>query len=476
MALARLRAPPVLDHAELAEREGHEDVDGVHHHQRVDGSAGVQQHQERGAAHQEHAVLHGEAVAEGAEAMRKEGILGQVGHHARAGDESRLRGDEQQQGLRRNGNDHVPVADGERTQVEVAGQHLRQHVVHRLAGHRVDAHQQVSEDDPARGDRQAGGHVDHGPLGGQDPRLPHDVEPVGDRLDAGVGARAQRVGAEEEQCETDESHGAQVVRKTVGHAARDLVGPAEVEEDAARDQDGVRRQEGEEDGHQDADRFPDAPEVQHGEDGHRHQLDRQLPDMPVLREVAEDGLAAGRHRRRAGEDVIDQQRRPAHHACARTDQARGDDVPPTAEGKMLDDLGVGRRDDQDGQPGREREEDGEVLVVAEVLERLLGAVGAGRQPVRAESYPGEECRQRKGVEEVRVLEVLGPAQQDPLESLPPADGPRDRRFGWGGRNGARRRGGRGLLHGRPFPSTSPTEGGLSERPADLKVTWFRVLA
>src|SRR2546426_11803761 len=65
-------------------------------------------------------------------------------------------------------------------------------------------------------------------------------------------------------------------------------------------------------------------------------------------------------------------RRAAHHARARTDQARGDDVPAAPEGKMLDDLGVGRRDDQDGQPGREGEEDGEVLVVAEVLERLLG--------------------------------------------------------------------------------------------------------
>src|SRR6195256_4139504 len=142
---------------------------------------------------------------------------------------------------------------------------------------------------------------------------------------------------------------------------------------------------------------------------------------------------------------------PAHHARARTDQARGDDVPPASEGKMLDDLGVGRRDDQDGQAGREGEEDGQVLVIAEVLERLLGAVGAGRQPVRAQSHPGEEGRQRERVEEVRVLEVLGPTQQDPLEPLPPADGPRDRRFGWWGRNGARRRGGRGLLHGRPLP-------------------------
>src|SRR5205085_5410175 len=146
--------------------------------------------------------------------------------------------------------------------------------------------------------------------------------------------------------------------------------------------------------------------------------DRQLPGVPLLWEVAEDGLAAGRDRGSAGQDVIDQQRRAAHHAGARSDQARGDDVSAAAEREMLDDLRVGGGDDEDGDPGREREEDGEVLVLAEVLEGLFRTVRAGGQAVRAEADPGEKGRQRERVKELRILDVLGTAQEDPLEALP----------------------------------------------------------
>ena len=40
-------------------------------------------------------------------------------------------------------------------------------------------------------------------------------------------------------------------------------------------------------------------------------------------------------------------------------------------------------------------------------ERLVGAVGARRQPVGAEADPGEERDQRELVEGVRILDVLG---------------------------------------------------------------------
>src|SRR5205823_3169359 len=154
---------------------------------------------------------------------------------------------------------------------------------------------------------------------------------------------------------------------------------------------------------------------------------RQLPGVPFRGEVAEDGLPASRDRGGAGEDVIDQQRRAAHHAGTRPDQAGGDDVSAAAERKMLDDLRVGGGDDEDGEAGRQREKDGEILVLTEVLERLLRSVRAGGQTVRTQADPGEKSRQRKRMEELRILDVLRATQQDPLESLPPGSPPTLRR-------------------------------------------------
>jgi len=294
MAFLRLGTPPVADHPHLAEREGDEDVDGVHHHQGVDRAVRVQQHEEGRAAHQQHAVLHGEAVAERAEPVRQEGILRQVGHHAGAGDESGLGGDEQQQRLGGDGDEHVPLTHRQRAEMERACEHLRQPVVHRLPRDRMDAHQQIPEDDPAGGHGEAGGHVDHRPLAGEDARLAHDREAVRDRLDSGVRARAQRVGAQEQQRKGDEPHGAEIVREAVRDAARHLVGAPEMEADASADQDDVREQESEEDGQQDPDRFLHAAQVEDRQRCDRGQLDRQLPHVPVAREVAEDRLASCR--------------------------------------------------------------------------------------------------------------------------------------------------------------------------------------
>src|SRR5207245_9334659 len=75
-----------------------------------------------------------------------------------------------------------------------------------------------------------------------------------------------------------------------------------------------------------------------------------------------------------GEDVVDGQRRAAHHSCARPEQAGGDDVTAAAEGEVLDDAAVGGRDDEDRERGRCGKEDGEIRVLAQVLERVLRAV------------------------------------------------------------------------------------------------------
>ena len=87
-----------------------------------------------------------EAVAEGREPGGEPAVQRHVGQHARAVQEARLRGDEQQRGLR-----------GERDQDESerravrpgGGEMLEQHGIERLAGFGGDAIEQVADSRPA---------------------------------------------------------------------------------------------------------------------------------------------------------------------------------------------------------------------------------------------------------------------------------------------------------------------------------------
>src|SRR5207245_9501710 len=114
-----------------------------------------------------------------------------------------------------------------------------------------------------------------------------------------------------------------------------------MEPDATADQDDVREEEREKDGQQDPDRLLDAAQVEDGQHRDRGQLDRQLPYVPLVREVAEDRLAARRDRGGASENVIDAAGRAAHHAGPGPDQAGSDDVAAAAERETPDDLRVG---------------------------------------------------------------------------------------------------------------------------------------
>ena len=290
----------------------------------------------------------------------------------------------------------------------------------------ADVEEQVAEDDAARRDREADGHVCHRPLGGLHPRLAHDLQAVRDCFDARVRAAAQRVCAEEEEREPAEAHRAQPAMEAGRDLRRDLVRASQMEPDAGGDDDRVRRDEDEEDGRQGLHRLLDAAQVQEDEDDERGQLDLELEREPRYLQVrppiavgqdAEQRIAAGRDRDGDGQNVVDEQRRAAHHSEPRSEKAACDHVPAAAEREVLDDAAVRGRDDQHREGRRHGQEDGEISVLAQVLERLLWAVRRGGEAVRAETDPGEECRQRDVAEQLWVLEVPGLAEQDPLQPL-----------------------------------------------------------
>ena len=130
------------------------------------------------------------------------------------------------------------------------------------------------------------------------------------------------------------------------------------------------------------------------------------------RQEAEDRVGARRDRDGDREHVVDEQRGARDHAQLLPEELGRDDVAAAARGELLDDAAVPVADDEDGQRRREREEDGEPGVLAELAERLVRTVRARREPVGAEPDPGEERDERELVERVRILDVLRRAEEE----------------------------------------------------------------
>jgi hypothetical protein len=84
---------------------------------------------------------------------------------------------------------------------------------------------------------------------------------------------------------------------------------------------------------------------------------------------------------------------------------------------MLDEVRIRDGDDQDGDGGHRREDDGQVLVRAERLVRLLGAVRGGRQAVRAEAHPGQEGDEGGVAEDLGIADVSRLADDGTAELL-----------------------------------------------------------
>ena len=133
------------------------------------------------------------------------------------------------------------------------------------------------------------------------------------------------------------------------------------------------------------------------------------------REEAEDGVAAGDDGDGDRQHVVDEQGAAGEDAGLLAQGVRGDDVAAAARGEVLDDARVGVGDDEDGQGGGQGQDQGQVGVLAQDLEGLLGTVGGRGQAVGAEPDPGQDGDQGDLVEERRVLDVAGLADERPLD-------------------------------------------------------------
>ena len=202
----------------------------------------------------------------------------------------------------------------------------------------------------------------------------------------------------------------------LGELGGDGGGLAEVAAHPAEDEDGVGDEEEREDRGEDAHRLLHAAQVEDHEQHDGRPLGGDLPGRERGRQEAPDGLASRGDRHRDGEDVVDEQRGAGDEAGSRAQEPRRHHVPAAAEGEVLDDPGVGERDEQHRPGRRERQRRGEEVQVADGPVELVGAVGRGGEAVGAQPHPGEQRDERDVVVGPRVVDVPGRAEEDAAQA------------------------------------------------------------
>ncbi len=169
---------------------------------------------------------------------------------------------------------------------------VREDGVERSAGDRRDIQQQIAHEEPAGGQGQGNGHVEHRAFPGSDFGLSHDLQTVGNRLDAGVRAAAERIGPQKDQENAHASDGGQIMGEFGMDVTRQGFEAAEIAEYAVAEQQNMRGDENDEDGRQDLDRFFDPADVQ---DHQEHDQSRGGQDLVLLisqGQEAEQGIHA----------------------------------------------------------------------------------------------------------------------------------------------------------------------------------------
>ena len=208
---------------------------------------------------------------------------------------------------------------------------------------------------PAAVKAQRERHQEHRPLARPHPRFLQHVDVVRDRLDACVGAAAERVRLEKQR-HHEEPARLSSQRSSLPDRCMDLRHQCVAMTcDAVRDQREMSETEADEDRREQADRFTHAAQVQvdqqHDDGDGRLELD----DLVHRRQQAEQGVNAARSRDGDREHVVDDQRRSRDEARVGADELGRHLVTAATVRKQLDDLVVGQRDHEHGERGCDRE-------------------------------------------------------------------------------------------------------------------------
>src|SRR5439155_7399087 len=122
--------------------------------------------------------------------------------------------------------------------------------------------------------------------------LPHDLESVRDRLDAGERTASERVGPQEEKDHSDPAERGQPVGEAARDTGRDPRDRSEMREDGRSDEERMGGEEHQKNREKDFHRLFDAAEVQEDQERDGGVLRGKLPSEKRGGEKAEDGVAA----------------------------------------------------------------------------------------------------------------------------------------------------------------------------------------
>ncbi len=277
---------------------------------------------------------------------------------------------------------------------------------------------EVEQDDAARHKRQRQRHVEHRPPAGCDARLGQGLDVVGDRLDARIGAAAQRIGAQQQTGHGDPAELAGELPRLRKRRRQERRHAVDVGEDPVDDEETVGDHEADENRQQHADRLLHAAQVEIEQKQNEDDLEPELQLTVGPGQEREQCVDAARHRDRDGEDVVDDEGAAGDKARGGPEQAAGDLVAAPAVREQLDDLVVGEGDHEHGDCRQRRQVEPERSVRAERKERLRRPVAGRRQAVGAEPDPGKESDERdvlarlaaEGVERLAedLVAYLGP--------------------------------------------------------------------
>jgi hypothetical protein len=326
-----------------------------------------------------------------------------------------LGGDEEERAGGNQGEGDEHSADGDSKDAPVAEDDLRIDRVHRARHLGAGSHEQVAQDDPAGGEGQRDRHVEHGPLRVGDARLAQDLHAVRYGLDSGIGPAAERVGAHHDE---GEGNPADLRRRPSGVADGRAEERGELEGvrgESRENEEGMHPDEEEEDRDEDGDALLDASQIEDDE-GERHDyLGREFEGLPARRQQAEDLVAARRDRYGDRQYVVDDERAAGENAELRSEELGCDEVAAAACREEFDDLAVGERDEKDGDGGQARQPDGQINMASESTKGFFRPVCGGREPVRAEAYPGEKRGEGDAVEDPGIHGIPCLANEDVLD-------------------------------------------------------------
>jgi hypothetical protein len=103
--------------------------------------------------------------------------------------------------------------------------------------------------------------------------------------------------------------------------------------------------------------------------------------------------------------VIHHQGAAGHHAEGGGQQFAGNQVTAAAGGKLLDDLGVTRAKDDNGEHRRQRDEQTQERVLLQREKGGLGTVARRRQAIGTQPHPGKQRNQRGLMKQLCIRKI-----------------------------------------------------------------------